>query len=641
MKTAETLLRELDNPSLNYDERALLRCRIAADFEHRGEYEAARDILAELWQGVGQLPALERLSELTAAEVLLRAGTLSGWFGSTRQLEGAQEAAKDLISESIARFQALGESARAVAAFSDLGFCYWRVGAYDDARVVFNEALRGKITGKDSELKAKLLLRLVIVESCSGRYNDALRLLTDATPLFEASANHTLKGKFHNELCGVLMFLSKAECRPDYTDRAILECTAAAYHFEQAGHTGYHASAESNLGFLLYTIGQYEEAHQHLDRARRLFAGVNNKGRIAQVDETRARVLLAEGRLREAAKVIAEAVRALARGGEQGLLAEALTTQGRVLARQRDWAASQSKLRQAADIAEQAGAVEDAGRALLCLLEEHAERLGEGELVEAYERADGLLQGTQDAETVGRLRACARLIVSKRHVTAPTAQSRIRQADFWAGFSLTERVHAYEARYIKRALVEARGSVSRAARLLGLKHHASLASLLKGRHKSLAHLRTPPEKRTVKVVRLRGPRSTAKAQTSERPRTVKILHVEDNQLIANAVRDALALEGLSVQTVEQGAAALRLLAGDARYHLLIFDNELPGLSGVELVRAARRLAHRKDTPILMLSASDVEAEALAAGADAFLRKPDEAVQLVETVRRLLGVGGRE
>jgi hypothetical protein len=47
---------------------------------------------------------LEGLTEHTASEILLRAGTLSGWLGSVRQIEGAQDAAKDLISESIARF---------------------------------------------------------------------------------------------------------------------------------------------------------------------------------------------------------------------------------------------------------------------------------------------------------------------------------------------------------------------------------------------------------------------------------------------------------------------------------------------------------------------------------------------------------
>jgi hypothetical protein len=115
MTLDETLLRQLEDPSLSRDERAQLRCRVAVDLESRGQYEAARDAFGDLWQGVGQRPALAGLSARSAAEVLLRAGALSGWLGSARQIEDAQDAAKDLISESITRFQALGEPARVAA----------------------------------------------------------------------------------------------------------------------------------------------------------------------------------------------------------------------------------------------------------------------------------------------------------------------------------------------------------------------------------------------------------------------------------------------------------------------------------------------------------------------------------------------
>jgi tetratricopeptide (TPR) repeat protein len=203
----------------------------------------------------------------------------------------------------------------------------------------------------EKELRAKILLRLAIVESISGRYNDALHILTDETQFFEESTNDFLKGKFHNDLGCVLTNLSTAEHRPDYIDRAIIEYTAASYHFEQAEHTSYRASAEHNLGYLLYTIGRYEEAHKHLNAARSLFADVQNKGRIAQVDEARARVLLAQGRLPAAESAIREAVRVLSKGGEQGLLAEALTTQGRILSKRGNFIESVNTLRRAADLA--------------------------------------------------------------------------------------------------------------------------------------------------------------------------------------------------------------------------------------------------------------------------------------------------
>lgn len=82
MALAKSLLRQLEDPTLTLDSRAQLRCRIAADFEHRGRYSAASDALGELWRGIGQCPELEGLAELTAAEVLLRVGALSGWLAS-------------------------------------------------------------------------------------------------------------------------------------------------------------------------------------------------------------------------------------------------------------------------------------------------------------------------------------------------------------------------------------------------------------------------------------------------------------------------------------------------------------------------------------------------------------------------------
>jgi CheY-like chemotaxis protein len=635
MTLAETLLRQLDEPTLSGDERARLRCRVAEDFERRGQYESALDALGELWRGVGERPVLEGLSELTAAEVLLRAGTLSGWFGSARQLEGALDAAKDLISESIARFQSLGETTRAAAAQSELGFCYKRAGAYDEARVTYHDALKRLSEGVEKELRAEILKRLAVVELHSGRYNDALRILTESAQLFEESNDDALKGKFHNDLACVLSCLAKAEHRPDYTDRAIIEYTAAAYYFEQAGHTSYRARAENNLGFLLHTIGRYQAAHEHLDCARRLFIGVKDKGSVAQVDETRARVLLSQGRTREAERTIREAVRTLEKGGEQALLAEALTTQGGVLANLGDFTESLNTLRRAAKLAEQAGAVEDAGRALLTLIEEHAVRLPEYELLETYQRADYLLDKTQDAETMARLRACASRIVSASLAAVRPRRGR-SLTDFWANFNLLERVRAYEARYVQRALIDAGGSVTRAARLLGLQHHATLASMLASRHKDLAHLRTPPEKRRRSILRIRAPQNTGQCRTPKAILPVTILCVEDNDIVASALKDTLELEGWKVELCRDGSSALNRLAAGIRYDLLIFDNDLPGATGIELIRYARSLPHCRRTPIIMFSATDCEADARRAGADAFLMKPDDVGLITTTVGRLLG-----
>jgi CheY-like chemotaxis protein len=83
-----------------------------------------------------------------------------------------------------------------------------------------------------------------------------------------------------------------------------------------------------------------------------------------------------------------------------------------------------------------------------------------------------------------------------------------------------------------------------------------------------------------------------------------------------------------------GDSALNRIAGSITYDLLLFDNELPGATGLELTRYARGLARYRTTPIIMLSATDCGAEARRAGADLFLSKPDGMRTLVEAVRKL-------
>lgn len=195
-------------------------------------------------------------------------------------------------------------------------------------------------------------------------------------------------------------------------------------------------------------------------------------------------------------------------------------------------------------------------------------------------------------------------------------------------------MHAYEARYVRRALIDSAGSVTRAARLLGLTHHANLVAILAGRHKDLAHLRTPPEKRRKSIIR--GEAGARHPPAGARP--ARVLHIEDDRVIADAVRDALEEPGHGVMTCADGAEAARVLESDEPFDLVIFDNELPGRSGVELMRLGRALAHRRRVPFIMFSASAVEREAWGAGADAFLRKPEDVGKLAATVARLLSQG---
>jgi two-component system chemotaxis response regulator CheY len=114
-----------------------------------------------------------------------------------------------------------------------------------------------------------------------------------------------------------------------------------------------------------------------------------------------------------------------------------------------------------------------------------------------------------------------------------------------------------------------------------------------------------------------------------------ILLVEDNQMVQNAVRETLELEGWRVDVCGDGFTALRKIESSDHYDLILTDNDLPGVSGLELIECVRTLTHRKRTPVIMLSASQHQVESRVAGANEFLRKPEDIGLIVETIKRLL------
>lgn len=479
MNLTDERLKQLDDPSLSRDQHALLRCRIAAEFIHTGQYELACEALDQFWPGLGEHPETGKLPQTTRAEILLRCGTITSFLGSARQVSGSQEKAKDLLFEALRIFKSHRLHTKVSEVHYELATCYWKTGAFDESRIVLEEALKGL---EDAELKSKILIRRSCIEALTGRYHDAFQVLKEAQDFFEG-CNDAIKGRWHGQMGLALRMMGSAEGQADYFDRAIIEYTAAIFHYEQAGHERYCARNLNNLAFLLYKLGRYEEAHQHLNNAAEIFK--RDPGDLAQVNETRARVLIAEQRYKEANQLIGGVIQTLQKGEETALLADALRVQGIVWARLGAHESSIHILNHATTIAVDAGAFASAANATLTLIEEHGSRLTKRELYPIYKRADELLKKSQDAEDVARLRECAR-IVTKR-LQGPQLADK--------GFNLKKTVRAYEADFIEQALEQAGGSVTKAAKLLGYGHHGSLINILKTRHKNLLPKRKPVSRR--------------------------------------------------------------------------------------------------------------------------------------------------
>ena len=620
---------------LSRAEGAQLCCRLAKQLEKAGDYEAACEALEEFWPDRYGIPRGDRLDEATKAEVLLRVGALSGWLGSARQTPGSQESAKNLITQSVNILEGLGHPEQLAEALADLALCYWREGALDEARLYLDSAL-SRLENQNDDLKAVILIRACMVEVRARRLDDALRFCDEAAPLVEKSKDEALKGAFHNGFGLVFRKLADADPREDHLDRALIEYAAASFHFGQAGHTRFQGCVDINLGFLFFTLGRFAEAHQYLDRARHSLLEIDDHVHLAQVNDTKARTLLAEGRLQEARRFARSAVNTLRKGDEQALLAEALTTYGIVVARFGNHQRSKALLEEAIGVAETVGDLEGADRTRLSIIEELTEQTSATELASIYESALNHLQESQDPSAAKRLIFCARKVIDTLVALEHERNSEAIEPS-WEGFSFKKEMLRVEGVLIERGLRASGGSVTKAARLLGFRHHQSLISLINSRHRELLKTRSTVRKRRHHIFsKSRKIKRKAIRQSPDRASSqISILHVEADQQVAKLVDEMLVTEECRVELCTDGYGALEKLTGNGQYDVLVVDNEIPGLSGLELVQRTRNITRRRRTPIVMLSESDCETEAWGAGANEFLKKPEQIGQLPSTIDRLL------
>jgi tetratricopeptide (TPR) repeat protein len=487
MRTASP---KLDTSHLTANQEAELRCCTALELKDRGDYDGAREMMRPLWKGIGHRPNTQGLHHTVVPEVLLCVGILTGWLGSRSEIKEADDYARDLITESITLFEALGESRKVAEARTELAYCYWRAGANDEARILFNEALKRLTIGGNA--RANALIGLSVVEWSESRYTEALRLLTENEALFKKITNQTYKGTYHNQIGIILEEISEAsKKRTDYFHRAILEYHAADEHFRAAKHVVYRAHVKNNIANVLRELHRFREAHQHLEQARRLFMRVGDKVRVAQVDDTRAQVFISERKYADAEMTARSAARSFERAGRQCLLAETLINQGIALARLHETERAQFIFQRAIEIAHQAGALNRAGLAALTMIEEIDTLLPEVQSV-AYEQAKEWLTNSESPDIKPRLRAAGKKIDGKRRSKRNMAE--VREALFNKRHDLEAEVLKFERGLISQALAKVNGKVTHAAELLGLGYQ-KLAYIIETKHPDLLKKRTPVRRR--------------------------------------------------------------------------------------------------------------------------------------------------
>ena len=317
----------------------------------------------------------------------------------------------------------------------------------------------------------------------------------DNAPLFSKINNHAIIGAYHNQFAMVLRKLATPENRDEYLQRALRAYEEADTQFKLAHNVVFRANVKNNVGNVLRQLSRFKEAHRYLVEARRLSVGIRNKVQTAEIDDTRAQVFIAEGKLKQAEVVIRHAIKVLGKSGHQCLLADSLITHGIALARLGKREQAQFTFQKAIEVAHQVDALNKAGLAALSLIEELDELSGET-LHAAFHRASDWLANAQSQDLMRRFTAAAEKVfaVLSREITAEEATEKL----FTERCDFQKEMLRYESVLIKQALVKANGRLTEAASQLGMSYQA-LAYIIEGRHKDLIKERSPIRRRSRKA----------------------------------------------------------------------------------------------------------------------------------------------
>lgn len=117
-----------------------------------------------------------------------------------------------------------------------------------------------------------------------------------------------------------------------------------------------------------------------------------------------------------------------------------------------------------------------------------------------------------------------------------------------------------------------------------------------------------------------------------------IFLVDDSTTMLMSLSEILQKAGFNVETAADGWSALNRLKDGLKPDLMITDQNMPGLTGIELIRETRKLPAFRFTPILMLTTESQQAkrqEGKAAGATGWLVKPVAGKDLLGVIKQVL------
>ena len=298
--------------------------------ERLGKYEQAMGELAGVWPDIEQPPDTEGLAPLAAAEIILRCGSLIGFYGHVAQIPNAQLRSKDLLTNAREQFLDLDNIEKAAECENYLALALWRTGEYVDAEVWVESALSRPLPISSHtrlySFIAKSILDIAkstLDETCK-RNEENIENLRPLESEFRNCGDAFLTGSFYTNLALSLKRVGKKSEAVDHFE-------LARFYHKSSGHKIYLGTVENNLANLYKDLGKFELSHESIDNATRIFRQVKDKTREGFSLDTKALIFFAESKYAEALKTVEKACAMLDKSENFGYFVETLLTKAKIL----------------------------------------------------------------------------------------------------------------------------------------------------------------------------------------------------------------------------------------------------------------------------------------------------------------------
>jgi len=406
--------------------------------------------LRPVWDDPSKDPDLEGFSPLIKAELLRLSGFFLSFCGKSRNIPEYHARAKDFLSRSVRIFEEEGFADKAAEANVMLALAYWYDGEVQECEAIL-EMVENEFAGNQLHpvyLQIRVNRIMTLYWKRSAEsIQQAVSIIQQLTVPMEFCKDLRLMAMFHNQ-AGLVYELT------GQLDKAIYHMAEAIRKARAANNSLFVGFNLNNLAVILLRRRHYDEAYRRACEAEETFERLGGVGWIAQVLDTKAMIKLAMGAPHEALEYTDRSIALLRDSRDSASLCDSLWSR------------------------------------CMCLF-----RLGQV--------AEGLAQYLDlqriAAEQIGSS-ACT------KYESAFASLIYVRR-----GVPFHEEVDYFKRMLIKEAMVTANGSVTEAARELGMKNHQALSQILATQFPEI------PEELGIKRRARRSDRKRAKSRTAQRP----------------------------------------------------------------------------------------------------------------------------